>query len=123
LFRIDNTLLKTDYQNNWWVGTHVPSVIRDLKTIRGNIEKILTYIDDGTAMTSHRPEVQRLLAECDPLYKSAAQKIEPPIKGHPSPAGAPITLAGELETCQSNYDYLKAVLNGWKPAGSSGPAH
>lgn len=123
LFRIDNTLLKNDYQNNWWVGTHVPSVIRDLKKIRGNIEKILAYIDEGTAMTSRHPEVQRLLAECDPLYKSAAQKIEPPITGHPSPAGAPITLAGELETCRSNYDYLKAVLNGWKPAGSSVPAH
>lgn len=117
LFRIDNTLLKVDYQNNWWVGTHGPSDIRDLNTIRGNIQKILTYINDGTAMTAHRPEVKRLLAECDPLFKSVAQTIEPPLLGHPSPAGGPISLAGELETCQSNYAYLKAVLNGWKPAG------
>jgi hypothetical protein len=116
LFRIDNILLKDDYQNTWWRGSRVPSAIRDLNAIRANIQKILGFIDGGTAMTSHREDVKRLLAECEPLYQSVARDLEPPITGNPSPAGGPISLAGELATCRANYDYLKAVLNGWKPA-------
>ena len=115
LFRIDNILLKKDYPNNWWMGTEVPSVMRDLNLIRSNIETILKHIDSGTAMTSNRPDVQRLLAECEPLFRSASKAIDPPKTGYPSPAGSPISLGGELSTCQSNFGQLKAVLNGWKP--------
>jgi len=116
LFRIDNIFLKNDYQNEWWVGSQIPSVVRDLNLIRDNVRKILAWIDEGTAMTTNGPEVQKLLAESNALFAAIAPVIDPPVSGKPSPGGNPISLGGELVNLRSNHDYLKAVLGGWKPA-------
>ncbi len=114
LFRIDTILLKTDYPLNWWVGTRVPSVITDLRTIQAHMQKILVFIDDNTASTSNGEATRKLLAECAEYFKSAAASIEGSanfkLSYTTNPTGNPVDLVGELSACQWNFEYLKTVL-------------
>ncbi len=112
LFRIDNILLKTDYQNGWWSGTHVPAAERDLNTLKSNIRRILERVEGAEGSRVSVQDIRPVLVECDLLFKSIAGALEPKAMVKNSPAGGGIFLAAELRTCQANYDYLKAVLNG-----------
>lgn len=110
LFRINNILLKNDYQNNWWSGTRSPSARTSLGKITENVGQILAQLEAGSARTSGKADVQRLLKECDTLFQAAAKELEPEIKIDGRTCAIPINPGSELGACRNNFDYLRKLL-------------
>ena len=103
IFRIENILVKTDYPNDFWVGTKDQSVIDVLNSIKNKIQIILKYIDDGTVKTANYENTTKLLSECFSLWDSMELKAKQP-KGNAN------DIQGELFYAKSNLEYLRNVL-------------
>ena len=95
LFRIENILLKSDYHNNWWVGTENASAISDLNLIRTKTQAVLDYIDNAVGDLD---SAMNLLLECDFLYTLVKNSVE---------NGG---LWAEVLYCERNHIQLKNVM-------------
>ena len=111
IFRIDNILLKRNYDNNWWVGTDNPDAIKFFTKIKENMLKIKKIIKTKNNHVVSDEKIKKLLAETDSLFSKTAKIFGGEIvRNGQQPAGNPKDLKGELQACRTNFRYLQNII-------------
>ena len=111
IFRIDNILLKKNYDNNWWVGTDNPDAVKYLTKIKENMVEIKKIIKTKNNHVASDEKIKKLLAETDSLFSKTAKIFGGEIVRKSSqPAGNPTNLKGELQACRINFKYLQNII-------------
>jgi hypothetical protein len=109
---IDNIILKTDFNNNWWCGIKNAIAIKNLKTIKNKIQILLCYIDSGLSYTYSYSDSIKLLKDCDDLYSSTRDALE--VDYTNSTSSLNINLKSEFGFVKYNWDYIRNLINKWK---------